>query len=199
MLGKLLAAVDDWIDRRYIDPDHDDHKKFRGETITVTEIFTDQRNSLERADKRRFFPGSVQASYAKKLAEISQACHAMEIECVFLTQPNGYRGRASAAIKKSFWMTPPYETYTVSLELIASIAALYNSHLIEFGERNGHRVIDLAAVVQGEFEHFYDDVHFNAKGARRVAEIVGDGLIRAMNWPIRDIAAAPHAKTDARP
>ena len=74
-------------------------------------------------------------------------------------------------------MTPPNEDYTLDLTSMGGIADLYNQHLIRFARKQGHDLIDLAAAMPANFESFYDDVHFNTEGARRVAQVLTDGVM----------------------
>ena len=76
---------------------------------------------------------------------------------------------AGPDLLSSFWMTPPNEPYSLTLDSMVRIAGLYNRTLIDFGRRRGHPVIDLASMVEPSVENFTDDVHFTLSGSRRVA------------------------------
>ncbi len=74
-------------------------------------------------------------------------------------------------------MTPFREDYTLDLTSMGGIADLYNQYLIRFARKQGHDLIDLAAAMPAGTASFYDDVHFNTEGARRVANVLTDELI----------------------
>ena len=69
-------------------------------------------------------------------------------------------------------MTPFDEDYTLDLTSMEAIANLYNSYLVQFANEQGFDLIDLAAAMPAGTQFFYDDVHFNTEGARRVANVI---------------------------
>lgn len=159
-----------------------------GETrVDRGEYFASQRNSLGRPEVRSFRPAAVTPAYARQLAEISTVCHEAGLVCVFITQPSGYVPEASEAFRRSFWATPPNEPYTLDFESLVHIAELYNDFLVDFADRNGHAVIDLAAVISPGRENYYDEVHFNTRGSRYVANY----LVQPLGEVIARGRAAP--------
>lgn len=157
------------------------------------EYFADQRNSLGRPDVRMFRPAAVRPGYARALAEISTTCRDAALACVFITQPSGYMPAAGEEFRRSFWGTPPNEPYTLDFESMVHIAALYNDFLVDFAARSGHAAIDLAAAVSPGAENYYDEVHFNTRGARFVAAY----LVPRLSNLIAGGSAAPAAATGA--
>ena len=69
-------------------------------------------------------------------------------------------------------MTPPYASYTLDLESMAHIAALYNRHILGFAKTAGHPGCDIAPGVAASYANFFDEMHYNETGAQRVAELV---------------------------
>lgn len=138
--------------------DHDSLKKVTG--------------SLNRDSKYTFFPKSVHSQYKNMLAQISSVCHKNKIECIFITQPSGYKKEATNEFKAGFWMTPPFEEYTLNFNSMVHIASLYNKYLINFAENNNHKICDLASQIKPSYDLFYDDCHFNINGASKVSEIL---------------------------
>lgn len=47
-----------------------------------------------------------------------------------------------------------------------------NETVATFGSESGRKFLDLAAVMNGEPDHFYDEQHFNKKGHDRAAEVL---------------------------
>jgi len=140
-------------------------------------FFNQNRNSLSLPDKREYFPDRVSPDYATELKDIAKECKNFEGVCVFLTQPHGYRPEATDEFKKSFWMTPPFQKYTLTFDSMAHIANLYNQHLIDFACHEGLRVFDLATHMEASFHSFHDDLHFNTEGAAKVARLVAQFMV----------------------
>ncbi len=161
----------------------------RGQIENRGEYYAAKRNSLARPVMRTLTPDTVQDEYAKSLQAISQTCREAGVPCVFITQPNGYSPAADEDFRRGFWMTPPNESYTLSFESLVYVARLYNDFLTDFANRNGHPVLDPAATLPPSFDHFYDDVHFNANGARAVARTLARGLVELIGDPGAKVAA----------
>lgn len=142
------------------------------------DYYTQQNNSLGRPDQRSFRPSEVANDYRATLHEISAVCKESGVECVFVTQPNGYAVDASDDYTASFWMTPTNESYTLTLDSMAWISDLYNGYLLAFAKDNDHLAIDLAAQIRPSHDHLYDDVHFNRAGSRHVALVLAQELSR---------------------
>lgn len=128
--------------------------------------------SLNRDSKYSFFPNDVHIQYQNILGKISSVCHQNKIECIFVTQASGYQKEATNEFKAGFWMTPPYEKYTLNFESMIHISSLYNKYLIDFANHNNHNICDLASHIKPSYDFFYDDCHFNINGASKVAEIL---------------------------
>ncbi|HME24312.1 MAG TPA: GDSL-type esterase/lipase family protein [Acetobacteraceae bacterium] len=128
------------------------------------------QHSLDRPDKRRFTPAAVSAGYVDYLERISSLCHEHNLTCIFVTQPTAYSLDASAEVRANFWGTPGFSSFTLPLEDMIRITALHNNYLVSFAREHDHPVCDLAAKLEGSFDSFYDEVHFNTDGARKVAK-----------------------------
>jgi hypothetical protein len=61
---------------------------------------------------------------------------------------------------------------------LAEGLARFNAELAAVAGERGRVLLDLARELDGEPSSFYDDVHFNEAGARRVASFLGRGLTR---------------------
>jgi lysophospholipase L1-like esterase len=128
------------------------------------------QHSLDRPDKRRFTPAAVSSGYVDYLERISNLCHERNIPCIFVTQPTAYSLDASAEVRATFWGTPGFSSFTLPLEDMIRIVTLYNNFLVDFARKHDHPVCDLAAKLEGSFDSFYDEAHFNTAGSRKVAE-----------------------------
>ena len=186
MLGRLLDRWHENLEQEVLlDPDADAHLRFRGGAVREDrgEFFEPQRNALARPDVRALRFDAVDADYARQLAEIGRVCHESRVICLFMTQPVGYAFDADPAFRKSFWMTPPGEDYTLDLDSLVAISRLYNTFLMDFAAREGHFVIDLASQLRPSHDIFYDDSHFNINGAREVAAIISEYLTEILSRP----------------
>ncbi len=135
-----------------------------------------QRGSLAKPTRHEFAPDTVSDDYAARLAEISELCQKAGVICAFATQPTGYRPEASEDYKASFWMTPSNRDYTLSFRSMIALAHTYNRFLAGFAAARGHPLCDIAPHLPPGFEAFYDDMHVNLRGARRVAELLAECL-----------------------
>ena len=137
--------------------------------------------SLNRDSKYTFYPNDVHSQYKNMLDKISSVCHQNKIECIFVTQPSGYQKEASNQFKSGFWMTPPFEEYTLDFNSMVHIASLYNKYLIDFADNNNHNICDLASNIKPSYDLFYDDCHFNINGASKVSEILSSCITAIKN------------------
>ena len=136
-----------------------------------------QTSSLDRGDRRKLTIGQVGRDYAKTLADIADECTRLRVRCVFLTQPHAYLEGAPVELRRRFWMTPPFEDYTLDEPSLRSIADTYNRHLVEELRARGQSVCDVAAAFSDRFDVFYDDCHFNEAGARAAAAAIAECIL----------------------
>ncbi len=130
--------------------------------------------SLNKNDKKSYRPKDVLSSYREELNEIDSICKKNKINCVFLTQPNGYKKLASKQYRDLFWMTPPGEEYTLKFEDMSYISNLYNKYMINFVKKTRNQICDLNSKIPASLDYMYDDCHFNVKGAKEVSELLFD-------------------------
>jgi hypothetical protein len=130
------------------------------------------RGSLYRKEKLTFMPRNVRKEYAAVLSEIVDLCQRNSVICVFVTQATGYKQGISSEFKQSFGMTSTdkHKRTTLTFDSMVHLADLYNRYLIEFTAERNVPLCDLDAVLDPSFENYYDEMHFNEQGARRVAE-----------------------------
>ena len=137
---------------------------------TVKQAWPD--GQLPQAEGLQLRPEAVDAAYRAKMMEISRACRAHAIRCMFITQPS--RNHADAAPKDR------QGARRVSFETRLLIKALYNRFLLNFAAENGHPSCDLANRVPPTQEVFSDYIHFNTSGTVKVAAVVTDCILRAL-------------------
>jgi hypothetical protein len=69
-------------------------------------------------------------------------------------------------------MTPPNQIYTLELKNLIQVINLYNDWLIEYSKKNKIDNYDIQNAVPPSTEYFYDDNHFNEKGAKKAAQSI---------------------------
>jgi lysophospholipase L1-like esterase len=101
---------------------------------------------------------------------------------LFLTQPCLWSDALSAEEEALLWMggvgdyqARPGAAYYTSAALARGMR-IYNEALLATCAELGADCLDLAAALPRDTTVFYDDVHFNEAGARRVAELVAAAL-----------------------
>jgi lysophospholipase L1-like esterase len=137
-----------------------------------------QTASINRTDRRTVVLGAVAPDYSRVVRGIIEECHRQRAFCVFLSQPHAYGEGASEELKRRFWMTPPFEKYTLDFESLATIAATYNSFLLGLAREHGLGACDTAARMSTRLDGFYDDCHLNEAGARAFAEGLAECLVK---------------------
>lgn len=101
-----------------------------------------------------------------------------------MTQPAMWRADLTEPLLNLLWMGgvgdfqtgKGHEYYTPAA--LASALDSYNATLLEVCRQTSVECIDLAAMLPKDETTFYDDVHFNETGSRRVAQVVADYLLR---------------------
>jgi len=153
-------------------------KMINGKEFLFTEV-TDKRfedwvkpisNSLMRKKViDNFYPKNVSNSYAIWINKIIKECKKNNFTCVFVDQPNAYSPETKEVLKKRFWMTPPYENYTLEYDNLISISKIYNEWLEITILNNSMIFCKLSERIKPTIENFADDVHFTDKGKKLVS------------------------------
>jgi hypothetical protein len=112
--------------------------------VDYGDYFVDQAGSLDRPVKREFWPDTVNDEYRGRLEKIAHRCKAGPYKCVFITQPHAYSPSVQPELRQRFWMTPPNTDYTLSAEMMAHLADVYNRYLVSFAKAQGIAVCDIA-------------------------------------------------------
>ncbi|MGQ0708557.1 MAG: SGNH/GDSL hydrolase family protein [Rhodoferax sp.] len=141
--------------------------------------YSAQNDSLSRPIVRRFQPKNVSENYQLWLEKIAVLCRGSNIKCMFINQPVAYQDRISQELKSRLWMTPPNESYTLPLEDLHSIANLYNKWLLDFSRKNSIESCNLSDKISPTTDYFYDDCHYNERGASRVATEIAQCFLRS--------------------
>ncbi len=137
---------------------------------TVNRAWPDDQQPQSEGLQRR--PKAVDAVYIAKMMEISRACRAHAMRCMFITQPSRTHADAAPRDRRGARL--------VSFETWLWIKTLHNRFLLDFAAENGHLSCDLASRVPPTVEVFFDEIHFNLQGTRKVAAVVTDCILTAL-------------------
>ncbi len=102
------------------------------------------------------------------------------IKLIFITQSAMYQPAMDSTAQRLLWMGGKNDFQNnvnaayYTPRALRSGLEMYNTKLKEVAQRAGIRVIDLDAELQPSPEIFYDDCHFNERGAQKVAEIIAN-------------------------
>lgn len=153
----------------------------------IGEQFANRRGSLNRPQKHSFRPDEVHPQYNEYIKQITTTCRENDLDCVFITQPNGYQQSAGDEYRKGLWMTPPWADYTLDFDSMEHIANVYNSHLKQFAATQALPLCDLAPDFPPGYEFFYDDCHYNEKGSRHFSRQLLSCLKGIPDLPLHDV------------
>ncbi len=201
LLGRVIRRLAAQLGRRSEQPRRrledelvEDLPRAAADADEVVDPYLTKRGSLYRKKQLVFKPDRVREAYAETLREIARLCREHAVQCVFATQPTGYQHGISSEFKQSFGMTSTdkYKESTLSFDSMVHLAKLYNDHLIAFAAEEGFPLCDLAAVLEPSFANYYDEMHFNEAGARRVAAYLRECIAPLVE---RDLDVKPGAAT----
>lgn len=165
--------------KRYLEP--------RRELIQddAGKVYVKWRNHRQSASRlRESLPdlSAALAEHARNVSRIVDDARSRGIRVVLLTQPALWRPGLTAEEQGLLWMggvgayqeNPGHEYYTV--EALAAGMERFNDVLRDLCRSKRATCVDLARELPRNTSVFYDDVHFNEEGARKVAAVIGDRL-----------------------
>jgi lysophospholipase L1-like esterase len=117
-----------------------------------------------------FFEDSLY-KYESNLNEIMRISRQKRVKLLLLTQPSMWKENMSPIEEGNLWMTIDLKGNSYSSKTMAYLMKAYNQKLLEICSR--HQDIycfDLDSEIPKDMSHFYDDVHFNEGGAKKVAK-----------------------------
>lgn len=100
-----------------------------------------------------------------------------KLVCLLIDQATAYDPAIEPELRKRLWMTPPNESYTLTLENMAYISGAYNSWLRQTAASVGLPFCGISQRVAPTTSSFSDDCHFNEPGARTVAKLIADCIL----------------------
>ncbi|HSF41655.1 MAG TPA: SGNH/GDSL hydrolase family protein [Thermoanaerobaculia bacterium] len=128
--------------------------------------------------------GPALEEYAANLRAIADTAARHGARAVFVTQPALWREDLPEDLERLLWMggvgrfqrESGHEYYSAGA--LASAMDAYNRALLEVCRGTpGAVCVDLAASLPRDTTSFYDDVHFNEAGSRRVARLLAERIL----------------------
>lgn len=123
--------------------------------------------------------------YVENTDAIIDLAQKYSVRLVFMTQPAMWRRNMPRGLQDLLWFGWIGESQTkntkvyYSIEVLEEGMKLYNDALMATHRRRNVECVDLAGLLPKDATVFYDDVHFNESGARKVAEILEAYLLDA--------------------
>lgn len=114
--------------------------------------------------------------YRENLRSIIGLARAHDVTVVFITQATTWNSRVDPGTDEWIWGT--YKNgVTYRTDLMDNAMKAYNTALREVAVQDAVPVFDLALLMPKSLEYFYDDCHFNIKGAQKAGSLLGAFLI----------------------
>lgn len=145
-------------------------RRYRSETKELRDVLPDLESSL--------------AEYASNLRRFINSARAKGLHVIMMTQPSMWRPDLPERLQQLLWMggVGDYQSgrgvayYTPAA--LSSGLERYNDTLRDVCRAADVECIDLAPRIDKDDSSFYDDVHFNEQGARKVASVIAEYLTR---------------------
>ena len=175
--SRLFAALDDWSARRRTT---DKHLWYR-------------RHAEERQGKPTGPPAydvlRAIPDFETALHRVALVCADAGVACAVMTQPSLYKDKLTPE-ESAALITSTNDPVIIDVATLKRALDGYNDAIRRVARVDRCRLVDLAAEVPGDLEHFLDDVHFTAKGNSAVADsvlrtILADGSLPRSGRPPR--------------
>jgi lysophospholipase L1-like esterase len=131
--------------------------------------------------------------YARNLTQIIAVAKEKSVRLIFITQPSMWKPRLPDNLEALLWLGGVGDFQKELGDPYFSAAALekgmkaYNNTLLRVCRERQIECIDLAPTLEKDTTVFFDDVHFNEVGARKVAGAVSQYLLERS--PFREAQA----------
>lgn len=133
--------------------------------------------------------------YSRNIKSIIDITHEKSVRLIFMTQPTMWKSGLSQNLDSLLWLGGIGDFQKESDKPYYSAAALekgmkaYNDTLVRVCQERQIECIDLASIMEKDTTVFYDDVHFNESGARKIAATLSRYLLE--QDPFRKSQIAP--------
>jgi len=140
---------------------HKKWRKHRKNAIAIRDTLLDLSSSLEE--------------FSRNINTIIDIAEKNSVRLIMVTQPAMWSPSLSDSLKDLLWFggigkySPGYEREYYSVEALADGMKMYNETLLKTCRMRQVECFDLASLVVNDDTIFYDDCHFNERGAEKVA------------------------------
>ena len=116
--------------------------------------------------------GPALEDYENNLNRLIDIDRERGVDTIFLTQPYLWKNGMSKEEDSSLWMSTDFNGNYYAIDVMIESMDKFNEKLLEVcvGKRAVY-CFDLEKEIEKSNDYFYDDVHFNEKGAEAVAEL----------------------------
>ena len=145
------------------------------------EIYTTWREHRQNATEiRNELPdlSSALGEYAANINKIIDMAKEKSVRLIFMTQPTLWKPELPKNLAALLWLGGIGDFQKVSGKPYYSVEALqkgmeaYNNVLLQICHQRELECIDLSSILEKDTSVFYDDVHFNESGARKVSNVL---------------------------
>ena len=123
---------------------------------------------------------SALETYASNLNKMIDVANEKSVRLILVTQPTLWRPDLPEDLAALLWLGGIGNFQAESGKPYYSVGALdramqaYNDTLLQICRQRKVECVDLASMLAKDTTVFYDDVHFNESGARKVAAVLAD-------------------------
>ena len=172
------------------------------------EIYITWRKHRQNASEiRNELPdlSSALAEYAANINMIIDLAEKKSIRLIFMTQPTLWRSKLPQSLADLLWLGGigdfqresglPY----YSIEALQEGMEAYNDVLRQICHQRNLECIDLSSMLEKDTSVFYDDVHFNESGARKVSNVVSQYMMNHDPFKKPDVEKASFSNRNHLP
>ncbi|MSR63277.1 MAG: hypothetical protein EXS08_12615 [Planctomycetes bacterium] len=161
---------------------HDAHGLAQDPQGAIYATWRAHRRAAARIREELPDPGAALAVFHGALDKLALSATQHGTRLVLVTQPALWKADLAPELAELLWMggAGDYQRQAgaeyYSPAVLAQGLACFNAELEAVARAHGLALLDLARALDGDPACFYDDVHFNEEGARRVATFLAEGL-----------------------
>jgi len=119
-----------------------------------------------------FAPETNIPPYRDNLLSMIGLARAHGVRLVFMTQASSWNSSIDPATADWRWINLSGRGFRFAEASMDSALQRYNAETLKVGAEQNVPVFDLAAVLPKSREYFYDDLHFNVRGASAAAALL---------------------------
>ncbi|MDB4949549.1 MAG: GDSL-like lipase/acylhydrolase family protein [Gemmatimonadetes bacterium] len=144
------------------------------QTVTIVSDYRKNAAHLRALPLTRRAPRTDVVPYAENLRSLAGTARANGARIVFMTQQTTW---SSPDPRAAPWHWMGSDSVRYRETALDSAMSLYNAAMRRVAAEQGAPVLDLARTVPKSMDYFYDDVHFNVRGAATTADLLARFLI----------------------